>query len=100
MRRKSSLNGIDYHEALGIRPGGFGKAFDGNPAVVVKSAFVYKIGGFLAALRNDLVAAEGVGGPSQHVQRKFSKGGHCLWLNSSPIFSCSNHMRRRAAMHI
>lgn len=75
-----------YHEALGIGPGCLGKAFDGDPAVLIQPAFVHKIGSFLPTFGNYLVTGEGIGGPSQQIQRKFSKCWHCLWFSPSPIF--------------
>ena len=57
-----------YGELLGVRPSLLGELLDGNPAalvVVLEVAFVDNIGGFLAALGDDVVGVEVVGGSSE-----------------------------------
>jgi len=57
-----------YGELLGVRPSLLGEFLDGDPAalvVVLEAAFVDDIGGFLAALGDDVVGAEVVGGGSE-----------------------------------
>lgn len=54
-----------YSELLRIRPGEFGKALNSNPATVmavVEATSVDDIGSFLAALGDDVIGAEAVGG--------------------------------------
>lgn len=71
----------EYGELLGVRPGQFGKFLDGDPPTVIivlvlEAALVDDIGGLLAALRDDEVGAEVVGGGFQVGQRELRESRH------------------------
>lgn len=58
---------------LRVRPGQFGKFLDGDPTrtiLVLEAALVDDIGGFVAALGDDEVGAEVIGGVFQVGQRE------------------------------
>lgn len=53
-----------YNELLGVGPSQLSELLDGDPTAIVlvlKAAFVNDIGGFFAALGNDVIGAEVVG---------------------------------------
>lgn len=71
----------EYGELLGLRPGQFGKFLDGDPPTVIivlvlEAALVDDIGGLLAALGDDEVGAEVVGGGFQVGQRELRESRH------------------------
>lgn len=69
----------NYDELLGVGPGELGELFNGDPAamvVVLEAALVYHIGGLLAALGDDVVGTEVVGGGLQVGQRKLRESQH------------------------
>lgn len=68
-------------ELFGVRPGQFGKFLDGDPPTVIivlvlEAALVDDIGGLLAALGDDEVGAEIVGGGFQVGQRELRESRH------------------------
>lgn len=64
-----------FRKLLGIRPSQFGEFLDGDPAAVLKAALVDNIGGSVAALGDDGVEAEVVGGGLQVGERELGEGG-------------------------
>lgn len=54
-----------YEELLRVGPGEAGEALDGDEAAAVEAAAVDDVGGLLAALGDDEVGAEALGGGAQ-----------------------------------
>lgn len=69
----------NYDELLGVGPSELGELFNSDPAalvVVLEAALVDDIGSLLAALGDDVVGAEVVGGSPQVGQRELRKSRH------------------------
>lgn len=69
----------NYDELLRVGPSELGELFNSDPAamvVVLEAALVDNIGSLLAALRDDVVGAEVVGGCPQVGKRELRKSRH------------------------
>jgi hypothetical protein len=76
IERKQATNAKSYEELLRVRPGEAREALDGDEAAAVEAAAVDDVGRLLAALGDDKVGAESLGGGAQLGQRELPEHRH------------------------